>query len=148
MTLVKFTNGQKNAALKSPYTDIFGSLFNPEPYLSRNLVSRIPAVNVAETEAEFHIELAVPGAKKENFKISIEKDQLSVSADQEKETAENTAKKYTRKEFNYTSFSRTFTLPESADQSNILAEYIDGVLFITIGKKEEAKIQSREISVK
>ncbi|MHB1178182.1 MAG: Hsp20/alpha crystallin family protein [Daejeonella sp.] len=149
MTLVKFTNGQKTGALKSPYTDIFSSLFNPEPYLSNNLVSRTPAVNVAETETEFHIELAAPGLKKENFKINIEKNQLSISAEQEKEAAENaTGKKYNRKEFNFSSFSRTFTLPESADQSNILAEYTGGILFIIIGKKEEAKIHSRAIAVK
>jgi HSP20 family protein len=149
MTLVKFTNGQKNGALKSPYSDIFGSIFNPEPYLSKSLVSRTPAVNVGETEIEFHIELAAPGLKKENFKINIEKDQLSISAGQKKETLENpVTKKYNRKEFNYNSFSRTFTLPDSADQSNINAEYTDGILFIKVAKKEEAKIQAREISVK
>lgn len=149
MTLVKFANSQKNGTMKSSYSDIFSTLFNQEPYFYKNLGSGTPAVNVAETETEFHIELAIPGVKKENFKINIEKDQLNVSAEQEKEDAENTVlKKYSRKEFNYTSFSRTFTLPESADQNNILAEYTDGVLFVTIGKKEEAKIQSRVISVK
>ena len=149
MTLVKFTNGQKNGALKSPYSDIFGSLFNPEPYLSKSLVSRVPAVNIAETEDEFHIELATPGLKKDDFKINVEKDQLSISVDKKEEIAENAeAKKYNRKEFNYNSFARTFTLPESADQGNIQAEYTDGILFVTIAKKEEAKIQVREISVK
>ena len=57
-------------------------------------------------------------------------------------------KKYNRKEFNYNSFTRTFTLPDSADQSKINAEYTDGILFIKVAKKEEAKIQAREISVK
>lgn len=149
MTLVKFTNGQANGALKSPYTDIFNSLFNPEPYLSKSVVSRIPAVNVAEAENEFHIELAVPGLKKDDFKINIEKDQLSISAEK-KEVAPEDAdeKKYNRKEFNYSSFTRTFTLPESADQGNVQAEYTDGILFIKVAKKEEAKIQVREIAVK
>lgn len=147
MALVKFTNGQ-NGALKSPYTDIFNSLFNPEPYLAKSTVSQIPPVNVAETENEFHIEMAAPGLKKENFKINIEKDQLSISADHKVESHDTEVKKYNRKEFDYTSFNRTFTLPESADHANIQAAYTDGVLFITVGKKEEAKIQSREISVK
>ena len=80
MTLAKFTNGEKNGALKSPYSDIFGSIFDLEPFVSKSLVSGIPAVNVAETEMEFHIEFAAPGLKKENFKINIEKDQLSISA--------------------------------------------------------------------
>ena len=149
MTLAKFTNGQKNGALKSPYSDIFGSIFNPEPFVSKSLVSRIPAVNVAETETEFQIELAAPGLKKENFKINIEKDQLSISAGLQEGTLEIPAtKKYNRKEFNYNSFTRIFTLPDSADLTNINAEYTDGILFIKVSKKEEAKIQAREISVK
>jgi HSP20 family protein len=149
MALAKFSNGQGNGALKSPYTDIFNSLFNPEPYGSKNLLSRVPGVNVAETEHAFHIELAAPGLAKDDFKINVEKDQLSISANKKQEEVESAnAKKYNRKEFNYSVFSRTFTLPESADQANIQAEYTAGILFITVGKKEEAKIQVREIVVK
>ncbi len=149
MTLVKFTNGPRNGVLKSPYTDIFNSLFNPEPYASKSLVSRVPAVNVSESENAFHIELAAPGLKKDDFKINVEERQLSISADKKQEEQENAdVKKYNRKEFNYNSFSRTFTLPESADQANIQAEYTDGILYITVAKKEEAKIQVREIAVK
>lgn len=149
MTVVKFTNGQKNGALKSPYSDIFGSLFNPEPYLSKSNISRIPAVNIAETENEFQIELATPGLRKDDFKINVEKDQLTISAERklaEEDSAEE--RKYNRREFNFHSFTRTFTLPETADQANVQAEYTDGILYLTVGKKEEAKIQVREISVK
>lgn len=149
MTVVKFTNGQKNGALKSPYSDIIGSLFNPEPYLSKSLVTRIPAVNIAETEGAFHIELATPGLRKDDFKINVEKDQLTISADRKPEESDvSDGKKYNRREFNFHSFTRTFTLPETADQANIQAEYIDGVLLLTVGKREEAKVQIREISVK
>ena len=149
MTVVKFTNGQKYGAVKTPYSDIFGSLFNPEPYVSKNVISRIPAVNIAETETGFCIELAAPGLKKEDFKISVEKDQLSIVSDRKEELAESSdAKKYNKKEFNFNSFTRTFTLPESADTANITAEYKDGILFVRITKKEEAKIQVREISIK
>ncbi len=149
MTLVKFTNGQKSGALKSPYSDIFGSIFNPEPYLAKSVITRTPAVNIGETESDFHIELATPGLRKDDFKINVEKGQLIISTDKKAETtAEAESKKYNRKEFNYDSFTRTFTLPESADQANIQAEYTDGILFVTIAKKEEAKVQVREISVK
>ncbi|MEJ7693269.1 Hsp20/alpha crystallin family protein [Daejeonella sp.] len=87
--------------------------------------------------------------KKDDFKINVEKDQLTISTDKKIDAAaEAGAKKYNRKEFNYNSFKRTFTLPESADQADIQAEYTDGVLFVTLAKKEEAKIQVREISVK
>lgn len=148
MALVKFTNGHNNGVLKSPYSDIFGSIFNPEPYQSKSLVSRIPAVNIAETEDEFHIELATPGLKKDDFKINVEKDQLTIATDKKAEAGdESDAKKYNRKEFNYSSFTRTFTLPESADQATIQAEYTDGILYVTVAKKEEAKILVREISV-
>lgn len=148
MTLVKFSNGQKNGALRSPYSDIFGSIFNPEPYMAKSTVSRVPAVNIAENDKEFHIELATPGLKKDDFVIKVEGEQLTISSDKKVESAEIADKNYNRKEFNYNSFSRTFTLPESADEATIQAEYRDGILFVNIAKKEEAKIQVRAISVK
>lgn len=149
MTVVKFTNGQKNGVLRSPYTDIFGSLFNPDPYLPKSFVSRVPAANIAETDSAFQIELATPGLRKEDFKINVEKDQLTISVDKKPEELKGPeGKKYNRREFNFQSFTRTFTLPELADQASIRAEYTDGVLLLTIGKREEAKIQVREISVK
>ena len=149
MTLVKFTNGHKYGALKSPYTDIFGSLFNPEPYVSKRVISQIPSVNIAETENEFYIELAAPGLQKEDFKIALDKEQMTIiGARKEDSPEENDTRSYTRKEFDYNSFTRTFKLPETADQNNIQAEYKDGILFVRITKKKEAKIQVREISVK
>ncbi len=148
MTLVKFANAQ-NKGLRSPYTDIFGSLFNPEPLFPKTWSAKIPAVNIAESAQEFHLELAAPGLKKEDFKISMEGDQLNVSVERKEETEENNAdRKYSRKEFSYSSFNRLFTLPDSADQDKIKAEYLDGVLSITIPKLEETKIQVKEIEVK
>lgn len=72
----------------------------------------------------------------------------SVPAVNVSETERSESKKYKRREFSYKSFSRTFILPEAADSSNIEAEYTDGILLINIAKKEEAKIKSREISIK
>lgn len=113
------------------------------------MIARIPAVNIAENEVEFHIELAVPGLKKENFKINLEQDQLTISVESKTDHSElNEAKKYNRVEYNYSSFVRSFTLPESADPSKIEAEYRDGILYISVAKKEEAKILTREIVVK
>lgn len=149
MTLVKFTNGQRYGALKSPYSDIFGSLLNPEPYVSNREVSQIPSVNIAENENEFFIELAAPGLHKDDFKIAVEKEQLTIVGERKQESAEEKlGRTYNRKEFNFNSFTRTFRLPETADQTNIQAEYTDGILFVKIRKKEDAKIQIREISVK
>lgn len=146
MTLVKFANGQKNNGLNPLFTDVFDSILN-DTFSGSRLVAKVPAVNIAETENEFHVELAVPGLAKEDFKINIDKNSLIVSAEKKTENAV-TDKKYSKKEFSYNSFSRTFTLPESVDQAKIEAEYIDGILKLTIAKKEEAKIQTREIAVK
>lgn len=149
MALVKFANGNSNKAFKPVYTDVFDSFFNSDSFLPKSTVVRIPAVNIAENENEFHIELAVPGLKKEDFKINLEQDQLTISAERKSESTEqDESKKYNRLEYNYSSFMRSFTLPESADHSKIEAEYRDGILFVSIARKDEAKIQSKEIVVK
>jgi len=145
MTLVKFANGHKNG-LNPLFTDVFDSILN-DTFLNDKLVTKTPAVNIAETETGYDIELAAPGLKKEDFKISVEKNILSVSADKKAENAEGT-KKYSKREYSYSSFVRNFTLPEGADQTKIDATYTDGILSINVAKKEEAKIQTREIEVK
>jgi HSP20 family protein len=145
MTLVKFNNGQKNA-VNPWFSDVFDSIIN-DSFLNDRFVSKVPAVNIAETENEFHVELAAPGLKKEDFKINLDKNVLSVSAEKKTENVED-GKKYSKREYSYNSFVRSFTLPESADQGKIDAEYHDGVLKLTVAKKEEAKVQTREIAVK
>lgn len=146
MTLVKFANGNKNQAVNPFFSDVFDSIFN-DSFLSDKLASRVPAVNISETEGEFHIELAAPGLKKGDFKINIDKNVLSVSADKKTENVQE-GKKYSKREYSYNSFTRSFTLPELADQTKIEAEYQDGVLKLSVAKKEEAKNQTREIAVK
>jgi len=148
MALVKFANGNTNKVFKPAYNDVFESFFNADPFLSKSTLIRNPAVNIAENENEFHIELAAPGLKKEDFKINLENDLLSVSAERKEEKTElDDAKKYNRLEYNYSSFMRTFTLPETADHAKISAEYRDGILYINVAKKEEAKIMAREITI-
>ena len=146
MTLVKFNNGQKNRVVNPMFNDVFNSILNDTFYADR-AVSKVPAVNIAETENQFHIELAVPGLSKEDFKISLDKNLLSVAAEKKAETSDE-GKKYSKKEYAYNSFVRSFTLPESADSLNIEAEYVDGILKLNIAKKEEAKTQNREIAIK
>lgn len=146
MTLVKFSNGQKNNAVNPWFNDVFNSLIS-ENYLNERFVTKSPAVNIAETENEFHVELAVPGLKKEDFKINLDKNVLTISAEKKTENVEE-GKKYSKREYSYSSFARSFTLPESADQTNINAEYADGILKLIVAKKEEAKLQAREIAVK
>ena len=145
MTLVKFNNGLKNNA--NPFfNEVFDSLLK-DSYIGDKLVNRIPAVNIAENENEFNIELAVPGLKKEDLKINLDKNILTVSADKKTEANAET-KKYSKREFSYNSFVRSFTLPDSVDHSKIEADYTDGILNLTVAKREEAKFQTREIAVK
>jgi HSP20 family protein len=145
MTLVKFNNGQKNV-VNPWFSDVFDSIIN-DSFVNDRFVNKVPAVNIAETENEFNIELAAPGLKKEDFKISLDKNVLTVSAEKKTENVEE-GKKYSKREYSYNSFVRSFTLPETADQSKIDAQYNDGVLKLGVAKKEEAKFQSREIAVK
>lgn len=142
MTLVNFNNRTRNHA---PYfNNIFDSLFNEA--LNKNLnVNKVPGVNILESEADYKIELAAPGLTKEDFQINLKKDTLSVWA--EKKVSEEDKKEYTRKEFDYFSFARSFVLPESVDGDKISAEYINGILNITIGKKDESQTQNKEIKV-
>ncbi|SEM58810.1 heat shock protein Hsp20 [Mucilaginibacter gossypiicola] len=146
MTLVKFNNGLKNTSANPFFSDVFDSLIN-DSFLSDKLIARVPAVNIAESENEFYVELAVPGLKKEDFKINLDKNVLSVAAEKKAENVEE-GKKFSKREYSYNSFVRSFTLPESADQSKIDADYAVGILKLTIAKKEEAKFQTREIAVK
>ena len=145
MTLVKFNNAQKNQLANPFFNDVY-SLLN-DSFLNDKFASKVPAVNISESTNGFDVELAVPGLKKEDFKINLDKNVLSVSADKKTETVDEN-KKFSKREYSYNSFSRSFTLPETADQSKIEADYTDGILKLTIGKKEEAKIQAREIIVK
>jgi HSP20 family protein len=146
MTLVKFNNEQRRNIAGPRFIDVFDSLLN-EQLVNRAPVSKIPAVNILETETSFDIELAAPGLKKEDFKINLEKNLLTVAAEVKiDETAE--VKNYSKKEFGYQSFSRLFTLPESVDPTKIEAAYNNGILTLTVAKKEEAKLQAREIEVK
>lgn len=148
MTLVKFAPGNANKVLKTTYNDLFDTFFNTDQYLSKSIMNRTPAVNILEDETEFLIEIAAPGLKKEDFKINLENDELSISAAKvEDKKEEQVNRTYNRREFNFSEFTKNFTLPETVDSNKIHAEYKDGILFIHISKKEELKIQTREIAI-
>src|SRR4051812_21575692 len=146
MTLVKFNPEKRNNSLLPGFNDVFDSIFN-DTFLSDRMVARVPAANISETAENFHIELAAPGLKKEDFKLSLDRNVLSISVEQVSEN--NSEKKnYSKREYSYNSFVRSFTLPESADDSRIEAAYADGVLKVNIAKKEEARSVSRQIEIK
>jgi HSP20 family protein len=146
MTLVKFNPDHKRNALMTGFNDVFDSIFN-DTFFSDRMVSRIPAANISETADHYHVELAAPGLKKKDFKINLERNVLSISADQRLENKQE-ERNYTKREYTYSSFVRSFNLPESADENGIQATYVDGVLAIDIPKREEAKTVSRQIEIK
>ncbi|MBT2560887.1 Hsp20/alpha crystallin family protein [Pedobacter sp. ISL-68] len=146
MTLVKFNPEKKNSTLLPGFNDIFESVLG-DTFFSDRRINSLPAVNILESNEEYHIELAAPGLKKEDFKVSVERDMLTISTRQHSEN--NTSEKtYNRREFSYSAFTRAFTLPESADVDRIQASYTDGVLKLTLPKKEEAKAISRQIEIR
>jgi HSP20 family protein len=145
MTLVKFNNPKNNTLLPG-FNDVFESIFN-DSFFNDRLTSRVPAVNISESENNFHVELAAPGLKKEDFKLSLDRNQLSVSVETSMEN-EDTQKNYSKREYSYCSFVRSFTLPDSADDNKIEAAYQDGILRIDIAKREEAKMVGRQIDIK
>ncbi|WP_020534784.1 Hsp20/alpha crystallin family protein [Lewinella cohaerens] len=118
---------------------VFDEFFNNVPART-NFSGTLPAVNVKETEDDYAIELAVPGLKKEDFKVEINEGVLTIAAERKTENEEK-KEGYTRREFSFTNFTRRFTLPETADEKGISASYTDGILVLNLPKKEEAKPQ-------
>tara|TARA_R100000278_G_C5426162_1_gene148432 strand:+ start:307 stop:786 length:480 start_codon:yes stop_codon:yes gene_type:complete len=98
----------------------------------------LPKVNIKETADAYFVEMAVPGLKKSDFQIDLENQLLSISTEVE-EKSEEKEENYTRREFGYSSFKRSFTLPETVDEEKIKANYKEGILSIHLPKKEEAK---------
>jgi HSP20 family protein len=105
-----------------------------------------PPVNISETNDNYEVEFNVPGRKKEDFKITIDKNILTVSFEKKEENKEE-GKQFIKKEFIMQSFKRSFTLDEKINAESINAKYEDGLLLITLPKKEEVKVMPKEISV-
>lgn len=132
-------NSSQNIPTLSNWFDDFFNRDLPSVFSSNfNTGITLPKVNIKETADAFIVEMAVPGLKKSDFQIDIDNQVLSISTEsnvEDKQEEEN----YTRREFGYSSFKRTFTLPESVDDEKINARYNEGILNIFLPKKEEAK---------
>jgi HSP20 family protein len=109
--------------------------------------SSMPAVNIKEDEKKYSLELAVPGMEKKDLKIDINEDVLTISSESKNETEEN-RDGYKRKEFSYSSFCRSFYIPENVNRDKIEANYKDGILSVGLPKEEEEKTKiTRQISI-
>jgi HSP20 family protein len=123
---------------------VFDDFFKPwnEWFDSKGLqrTLTVPAVNVSEEKDSFKVTMAAPGMKKDDFKIDVDGNVMTISAETKEEKEEKDTK-YTRKEYNYSSFSRSFTLPSEVNKEKIEAKYDNGVLTLALPKKEEAKTE-------
>jgi HSP20 family protein len=143
-TLAK--SGERMPSVFDDFFKPWNEWFDNSSFLGR--VMNVPAVNIIEQKNDYLVSLAVPGLKKEDFKIDVEGNMLTISSEKQ-ESKEEKDKKFNRKEYSYSSFSRSFTLPEEINKEKIEATYEDGVLKISLPRKEEAKKPAvKQIAVK
>jgi HSP20 family protein len=140
MTLMK-RNGNVLNSLPTMFDDFFTrDLFDWRTSNFSNSGGTLPAVNVKETNDTYEVEMAAPGMNKEDFKVELDNNVLTISAEKKVENEEKEGERYARKEFSYQSFQRSFQLAkEVVDADNIQAKYDNGVLRLSIPKREEAK---------
>ena len=100
----------------------------------------MPKVNIVEDDDSFSVEMAAPGMRKEDFQLELDNNTLTISSERTDENVEEkNGKNFTKREFSYQAFQRSFYLPNTVDSENIKAQYKDGILSLVIPKKEEAK---------
>lgn len=138
MNLVRWNN-------QARFSNVFDQLFNETPsYKFNNQAVSRPAANIKESDDGFEVELAIPGLEKKDVKINLEHNVLNISSEKVTQAEEN----YSRKEFAYQVFNRSFSLPKSVDVEKIKADHKNGILYISLPKKEEEKVKlSREIKI-
>jgi HSP20 family protein len=139
MSLIK-SNGTAFPAIPSLFDDFFSrELFNWGNNNFSSTSTTMPAVNIRETVDNFEVEVAAPGMEKKDFRITLEGNLLSISSEKQNRK-EKEEEGYTRREFSYQSFHRSFELPkEVVDEDKIKAHYENGLLLLTVPKKEEAR---------
>ncbi len=127
------------------FPSIMDEIFTPDLFNTRWNVPKVevPAVNVMESDTEYTLEFAAPGLKKEDFNIEINEDVITVSAERKEEKESTEEGKYTRREFSYSSFKRSFNLPDTVDQENVKALQENGVLKVVLPKREEVVVNTK-----
>lgn len=135
MSLIKWRNNSLFPSLSDWSEDFFG---DDDFFSNWRKGLTIPAVNVVEEDSTYDLEVAAPGMQKDAFKIEVDKGVLTISAEKE-ESSED--KDYTRKEFSYSKFRRSFWLPENVNPDKIEAKYEDGVLKLRIPKTKTEKVE-------
>ena len=127
--------------------------FNVDNFFDRGWLNKwekeFPAVNIAENEKNYSVEVVAPGFRKEDFKLKVEDDILTISAESKSEKKENGKdKEYTRREYSYNSFTRSFRLPDNVKDDSISASYQDGILLLELPKSKMQVKATKEIAIK
>jgi HSP20 family protein len=144
MTLLKW---QKDNKLAPSYSSLFNDWFDDNYFDKVAIGTSVPAVNIKDNDKDFSVSIAAPGLKKEDFKIALNHNILTISSEQKSEKEEKEEGKFTRKEYSYSSFSRSFTIPDTVETDQIDAKYENGELKITLPKKEKAVKVTKEIVI-
>ena len=145
----KKNNG--DTAVVPKVKNFLDNFWNADPFFSEDFFKMrnrwLPAVNIIDNKGKFEIEVAAPGFTKKDFDVKIENGMLCIAAKKE-ETKEEKNANYTRKEFSYNSFDRSFALPENADTKSVDAKYTDGVLKLTLKKVKAKAPDAKKIAIK
>jgi len=146
MTYLKFNR----QPLEQSFNNLVDDLFSELPVLYKNGINQngkgfVPA-NIKENEGNYHVELIAPGFEKADFKVNLDQNILTISAEKKNETKEENGKQI-RTEYKYHSFKRSFTLDEKIDAAAIEAKYQNGVLILNLPKKAEVKQAAKEITI-
>jgi HSP20 family protein len=147
MTQVKFSR----KPFETTFNSLVDDLISEMPVLFKNGNTQtqwkgFAPVNIKETEKSYSIDVVAPGFEKADFKVSLDEDILTISAEQKNEV-KNEGEKEIRREYSSRSFKRSFTLDEKIDAAGIEAKYVNGVLTLNLPKREEVKTASKEISI-
>jgi HSP20 family protein len=146
MTLVKLNQRPVEKRVNNLFEDFFNNF--PSRILNEEFAgfNQTVPVNVKETDNAYLLEIVAPGMDKKDFKVNIDNNILTISAEKKVENKDE-SQRHVRREFNYKSFTRSFTVDDTIQSDNIQAKYENGVLFIELPKKEEVKIAPKEISI-
>jgi HSP20 family protein len=143
--MANITRGNTAGRSVSPWRDIFDIDFFSPGFAPR---SSMPAVNLSEGENSYDVEVIAPGYNKEDFKLKVNDDILTITAESKNERTEGgDGREYSRREYTCNSFTRSFQLPDNAKDDDIAARYNDGILHITIPKTEQETRASKEIRI-
>ncbi len=141
MSLIKWKDNSLFPTFDSLWDDFLNRDFFSK---SLELGTSIPAVNTKETDESYILEVAIPGMKKEDFNIDLNDNVLTISSEKKEEKEEKDGEKITRREFSYSSFKRSFQLPENIKKDDISAEYSDGLLKLALPKTEPKKVENKK----